>query len=98
MPANAKKEGPLLKFFKRRGWCQGALARTKRGAATHWTDANAVSFCLVGAAEKVELSLRGSERLVNAVLKAGGAAPSYFNDQPGMTKRKIMCFLKKYSL
>lgn len=62
------------------GWCQRTLARKKGGAATHPQDTSAVSFCMLGACERVA-SERGGGWFERRYRTAAALEKTLFFDQ-----------------
>lgn len=80
----------LLDFFATHEWTQGTLARRRDGTRTNLQDPTAYSFCVFGAAEVLGGIPHSTLREIFGVQVIGP-----FNDQPGMTKERIMGILRK---
>lgn len=88
---------PSELLSKRGAWTQGTLARTKSGVRVQYFDADACSWCLVGALEKCgiiyfDLMVMG---------KLGFASSSdavKWNDTPGRKKSEVIELLKSVGL
>ena len=91
-----KTAAELLKCAKniaKRGWCQGAYARTKGGRETTVDSKSAAKFCMIGSLERCSGGLSGPRykaayRLLSRVCPSGAIAT--FNDAPGRKKQEVL--------
>ena len=98
MSKTAPVPGVLEKFFTENEWCQGACARTKAGNECGTVHPKAHSFCLIGSACVLHIDSQHLDRLFDAAKEEGFTSVSRFNDQPGMTREKIIDFCKRHHL
>ncbi len=93
-----KQGGPLYRFFQKHGWCQNTLRIGDKhclvGAVMNVSKKEDIYGIMVYGMSMVPIG----RRLKKRIPKEFDGNPSAFNDQPGMTKRKIMAFLRRHNL
>lgn len=84
----------LLKIKK--GWCQGALARSRNGRKVCVLSKRAVKFCSSGAVMAITIDPH-KQYLAWATLKSiiNQAIVPYWNDDPARTKKEVIEAFKK---
>lgn len=89
--------GPLEEFFSKHDWCKQDFAFDKNGNYANPRSEEAVSWCLLGACQKINSNKIADLSL--AVLKEReDSSISNFNDEILTSKEQLMEFLKKYNL
>lgn len=76
----------------RRGWCQGPLAKDKRGRPVEHDDPKACRWCAIGAVWKVAGNTLGRrvDRIENAFYAKNNNFPVIFNENYASSKLEVI--------
>lgn len=86
-----------------KGWCQGSMAKDKRGREIYACDHRAVSFCAYGAVRRAvdDLGLDyGDMNDAEAYLPKTPYGSGYvtWNEEPGRTRAQVLAAFKRAAL
>lgn len=79
-------------LLEQKGWCQGAMARNRKGFRCGFDDPKATQFCLTGALYRADAYTHEVFFFLRSHI---GESFTEWNDAAGRTKEEVIALLKR---